>query len=132
MNCLFCEIANKKIASFKVWENEDFLAFLDIAPINPGHVLLIPKKHTKDVFSLSDDVYDKIFQIAKKIVKPLKKATLAKKIGLVVEGFGVPHAHIHLVPTYKGNELNPERAKKASSADLKKMQKILLNSFKHL
>ncbi|PIP27944.1 MAG: HIT family protein [Candidatus Moranbacteria bacterium CG23_combo_of_CG06-09_8_20_14_all_35_22] len=132
MKCLFCEIASNKITSFKVWENGEFFAFLDIAPINPGHILIIPKIHVKDVFSLSNDSYNRIFQVAKKLAKPLKKATLAKAIGLAIEGLGVSHAHIHLVPIHKGNDLNPERAKKASLAELKKMQKILLNSFKGL
>lgn len=132
MKCLFCDIVNSKIPSFKVWENEDFFAFLDIAPINLGHILLIPKAHVEDIFVLSEDIFGEIFQVVKKLAEPLKQATSAKKIGVAIEGLGVSHAHIHLVPIFKGNDLNPERAKKALLAELKKMQKILLNSFKHI
>jgi histidine triad (HIT) family protein len=132
MECLFCDIANNKTRSFKVWENEDFFAFLDIAPINPGHILLIPKIHAEDVFVLPGDLFGEIFQVVKKLAEPLRQATSAKRIGMAIEGLGVPHAHIHLVPIHKGNDLNPERAKRASEAELKEMQKILLNSFKDL
>jgi histidine triad (HIT) family protein len=132
MECLFCNIASNKIPSFKVWEDEDFFAFLDIAPINPGHILLIPKIHAEDVFVLPEDLFGEIFQIAKKLIEPLKQATSAKRIGLAIEGLGVSHAHIHIVPIHKGNDLNPERAKRASEVELKEMQGILLNSFKNL
>jgi len=86
----------------------------------------------EDVFVLPEDIFGEIFQVAKKLAEPLKQATLAKRIGVAIEGLGVPHAHIHIVPMHKGNDLNPERAKRASEAELKEMQKILLNSFKDL
>lgn len=70
-------------------------------------------------------LFSNIFQVAKKIAPMLKKSMKAKKIGIAVEGFGIPHVHIHLVPINKGNELNPERAKKASEASLKKLKKSL-------
>jgi histidine triad (HIT) family protein len=132
MECLFCDIVNNKTHSFKVWENGDFFVFLDIAPINPGHILLIPKIHVEDIFVLPDDLFGRIFKVVKKLSEPLKQVTSAKRIGVAIEGLGVSHAHIHLVPIYKGNELNPERAKRASGIELEKMQKILLNSFKDL
>ena len=132
MECLFCNIANNKIPSFKVWENEDFFAFLDIAPINPGHILLIPKIHAEDAFVLPENIFGEIFQIVKKLAEPLKQATSAKRVGVAIEGLGVSHAHIHIVPIHKGNDLNPERAKRASKIELEKMQKILSSSFKDL
>lgn len=130
MDCIFCKIINNDIDYFKVWENKKFLAFLDRMPINPGHILLIPKKHQEEIFDLEDNLYIEIFKIAKKISKPLKLVTKAKRIGIAVEGLGVPHAHIHLVPIYNGNELNPERAKKATEDELKQMQRNLSKSFK--
>lgn len=130
MDCIFCKIINNEIDYFKVWENKKFLAFLDRMPINPGHILLIPKKHQEEIFDLEDNSYIEIFKIAKKISKPLKLVTKAKRIGIAVEGLGASHAHIHLVPIYNGNELNPERAKKATEDELKQMQKNLSKSFK--
>jgi histidine triad (HIT) family protein len=129
MDCIFCKIIKNEIDYFKVWENKKFLAFLDRMPINPGHILLIPKKHQEEIFDLEDNLYIEMFKIAKKISKPLKLVTKAKRVGIAVEGLGVPHAHIHLVPIYNGNELNPERAKKATEDELKQMQKNLSKSF---
>jgi len=132
MQCLFCEIANNKIPSFKIWENEDFFVFLDIMPINPGHLLLVPKKHFEEVYDLPEELYGSLFKTIKVIAERLKKATKVKRIGIAIEGFGMPHAHVHLVPVNKGNELNPERAKKASEFELQEMQKNLLTFFESL
>ncbi len=132
MQCIFCDITDNKKSAFKVWENNDFLAFLDVKPINPGHILLIPKNHQEEIFDLEDNLYNEIFKIIKKLSKPLKKITKAKRIGIAIEGLGVPHAHIHLVPIYHGNELNPERAKRVSENELKQMQKILIEGFSNI
>lgn len=132
MECLFCNIINGKTPSFKVWENEDFLAFLDIRPINPGHILLVPKNHAKEIFGLPDNLFNEAFQIAKKLAEPLKQTTSAKRIGIAIEGLSVPHLHIHLVPIHKGNDLNPDRAKKTSEKELEEIQKNLIEAFKDL
>ncbi len=132
MDCIFCKIIKDEISTYKVWENDNFLVFLDVNPINPGHILLIPKKHFEEVFDFDNNLYNEVFQIIKKISKPLRDITNAKKIGVAIEGLGVPHAHIHIVPIYNGNELNPERAKKATEEELKEMQNKLVDSFKNL
>ena len=126
MKCLFCDIINNEVPVFNVWEDDDFLAFLDINPINSGHTLLIPKVHIEDVFNMSDNYFRKLFLTAKKIAPILQKATRAKRVGMAVEGFGVPHAHLHLVPVNNGNELNPEKAKTATEAELNNIQKLIL------
>lgn len=99
-------------------------------PINPGHLLIIPKNHMEGIFQLPDALFGEIFQVAKKLSEPLRQATSAKRIGLAIEGLGVPHAHIHLVPIHNGNELNPERAREASESELKKMQESLVEAFR--
>jgi len=132
MKCIFCDIIDNKKPAFKVWENNDFLAFLDVKPINLGHILLIPKNHQEEIFNLEDNLYNKLFETIKKLSKPLKKITKAKRIGIAIEGLGVPHAHIHLVPIYHGNELNPERAKKVSENELEQMQKIFVKDFSRI
>lgn len=120
-DCIFCKIVAGEIPSAKVWEDENFYAFLDINPINPGHTLLIPKKHEDYLFELADPHYSEIFQAAKKLAHPLKNATGATRIGLIVEGFLVPHVHLHLIPIHGGGELDPGRAKKADPEELSKM-----------
>lgn len=118
--------------AFKVWENRDFTLLLDIKPINPGHVILITKTHTDDIFFLSEPLYSRMFQTSKRIARVLRKLTSAKRIGLAVEGFGVPHVHIHLVPVNKGGELNPSQAKRASERKLRRMQNEFASRFKKL
>jgi histidine triad (HIT) family protein len=117
-DCIFCKISEGKIPSFKVYEDERFLAFLDINPVNPGHTLLIPKKHVDNLFDIEEPLYSELFKTAKKLSKPLTKAMGAKRVGVIVEGFLVHHAHIHLIPINRGNELDPGRARKAEPAEL--------------
>lgn len=128
MNCLFCDFTNNEKDILKVWEDDSFLAFLDINPINPGHTLLIPKKHYSDVFEMDEQMYKSIFEAAKFLAVKIKKAFNAPRVGLAIEGFGVDHVHLHLVPTYGGNELNPEKAKPASRDELEAIQKIIIST----
>ncbi len=119
--CIFCKIASGKMPSMKVAEGPDFLAFLDINPINPGHTLIIPKRHCGSVFGLGEGEYRSLFEAARSLEGPLLKATGARRVGMIVEGFLVPHAHLHLVPLNGGGELSFSRAKKASQAELEGM-----------
>jgi histidine triad (HIT) family protein len=120
-DCIFCKIASHEIPGYIVWENERFVAMLDIKPVNPGHLLIIPKDHVEVVFSMDDARYAEAFAIAKSLSAPLQRATDAVRIGLAVEGFGVDHAHIHLIPLHGPHELNPDRAANASPEDLAAM-----------
>ncbi len=122
MECLFCNFANKEKDCFKVWEDDLFIAFLVIHPINSGHTLIVPKKHFTDVFEMDESTYNKIFDVARFLAPKMKKAFEAPRVGLAIEGFGVEHVHIHLVPVYNGNELNPERAKESSVEELQHSQ----------
>ena len=121
MACIFCKIAKGEIPAVKIWENKDFIAFLDVNPINPGHTLLIPKKHNDYLFELSDREYVELMLHAKLIARRLKEKLNPKRIGVIVEGFAVFHAHIHLVPLNHGEELDFKRAKAASIEELKKI-----------
>jgi histidine triad (HIT) family protein len=109
-DCLFCKIVGREIPAHTIQEDENFLVFLDVNPVNPGHLLIIPKVHVESVFDLPDEQYKNIFETAKALSTPLQNAMQSRKIGIAVEGFGVPHAHVHLVPLHNPNELNPERA----------------------
>ncbi len=123
-NCLFCKIVKGEIPAIKIWEDKNHIAFLDMKPINPGHLLVIPKNHKDYVFDLSDKDYSKLMLKAKEIAKDLKSKMKSKRIGLIVEGFGVPHAHVHLIPINEMHELNPERAKISSNEELEKIAKL--------
>ncbi len=132
MKCPFCDIIKRQRAAFKVWENREFVLLLDIKPINAGHLLLIPKQHDDDIFQRSPAQVTRTFLIIRKIIPIVRRITHAKRVGIAIEGFGVPHAHIHLVPVNKGNELNPLRARRASRKSLLLLQTRLVRSFRNL
>jgi len=120
-NCIFCKIISGEIPSVKIWEDEKHIAILDRTPINPGHTLLIQKRHTDYIFDLDDKEYTELMLSVKKVAKLLKNKLNPKRVGMAIEGFGVPHIHVHLVPVNQGNELNPERAKPMSEEELNKI-----------
>lgn len=104
-NCVFCRIVSGKQSTFKVWEDRNYLAFLDHKPINTGHTLLIPKDHYEYLFDMPEKMYSRIMHNARALSAPLQAAMTAKRIGVIVEGFGVNHCHVHLVPINGGGEL---------------------------
>jgi len=98
MASLFTKIVNKEIPAWKVAEDENFLAFLDIFPVAKGHTLVIPKKEVDYLFDLDDETYLGLQLFAKKVARGIQKAIPCKRVGVMVLGLDVPHAHIHLVP----------------------------------
>lgn len=108
-SCTFCQIASGGEPAHRVWESEDFLAFLTRGPCNPGHTLLIPKTHCEYVFDLDEPLYSEIFRAARRLSGPIQRASAARRVGVAIEGFSVPHVHLHLVPLYAVSELDPHR-----------------------
>lgn len=106
MASIFSRIAAGEIPSYKVAEDENYFAFLDINPVHPGHVLVIPKKEVDYIFDLTDEEYTGLMLFAKRVAKALKKAIPCKKVGVTVIGLDVPHTHVHLVPMDKGDDMN--------------------------
>lgn len=98
MASIFSKIINGEIPAYKVAEDENYLAFLDIFPVAKGHTLVIPKKEVDYIFDLDDDLYAGLHAFAKKVAIGLKKAIPCQKVGVLVLGLEVPHAHIHLIP----------------------------------
>lgn len=98
MASLFTKIVNGEIPAWKVAEDENYLAFLDIFPVAKGHTLVIPKKEVDYIFDLDEETYTGLHQFAKKVAIGLQKAIPCKKVGEMVLGLEVSHAHIHLVP----------------------------------
>ena len=106
-DCIFCKIVKGEIPAAKIWEDESFLAFLSIQPINPGHTLVIPKKHVPYIFDLDDQTLGDLIVKCKPIARALKEIfkPASGKIGVMVMGGEVPHVHVHLVPMEEESDL---------------------------
>ena len=111
MSSIFSKIASGDIPSYKVAEDDNHLAFLDISPLAKGHVLVIPKKETDYLFALASEEYLAFWKFAQKVAKVMDKVIACKRIGVAVIGLEVPHAHIHLVPLNNVSDINFERPK---------------------
>ncbi|MCE1164817.1 MAG: HIT family protein [Bacteroidetes bacterium] len=100
-DCIFCKIANGDIASFKIWENEEFFAILDIFPNTKGMTLVIPKEHYDSyAFDMPDEVYARFLMAAREVGKLLDEKLNVNRTAMVIEGMGVNHAHIKLYPLH--------------------------------
>ncbi|MFA4941587.1 MAG: HIT domain-containing protein [Patescibacteria group bacterium] len=98
MDCVFCKIVAGEIPSYKIYEDDKVLAFLDINPVTSGHTLLIPKEHFKMMVDTPDEMISYLFIRAKELMKTIKKAMNADYVVVSVVGIDVPHFHIHLIP----------------------------------
>ncbi len=134
MPTIFTKIANGEIPSYKVAENEDFYAFLDINPLVKGHTLVIPKKVEDDyIFHLDDETYLGLCAFAKKVALALQKAVPCKRIGVCVLGMEVPHTHIHLVPLQKESDIDFGREKlKLSDSEMQQTASSILAEYEKL
>lgn len=118
MATIFTRIAEGEIPSYKVAENEDFYAFLDIAPMAKGHTLVIPKHTEEDyIFNLDDRTYAGLCAFAKKVAEAIKAAIPCKRVGVAVLGMEVPHTHIHLVPLQTEGDMDFRKKKLELSAE---------------
>ena len=133
MPSIFSKIVSEEIPCYKISENEKFLAFLDVAPLVHGHILVIPKKEIDYIFDVPDSDLAEMILFAKGVAKAQKAAVTCKRIGIAVIGLEVPHAHIHLVPMNTANDLNFTQPKLKTTADeLSKMAERIRSEFKYL
>lgn len=106
-NCIFCKIIKGEIPCTKIYEDENFLAFLNIQPISLGHSLVIPKKHIVRMQESDDQTIALIFKLSKKLMSSIKNSMACDYVQLSVVGKDVPHFHIHLMPRYNNDNLPP-------------------------
>jgi histidine triad (HIT) family protein len=111
MSSIFSRIISGEIPSYKIAENEECIAILDINPLVMGHVLVIPKKETDYIFDIEDKEFAELHLFSKKVAKAIEQAIPCKRIGVAVIGLEVPHAHIHLIPLNNVSDINFSRPK---------------------
>ena len=117
MATLFTRIILGEIPAYKIAENDQFLAFLDVFPLVEGHVLVIPKLEVDNLFDLEPLVLQQLFGFAQQVAKAIEKTVECRKVGVAVIGLEVPHAHIHLVPINEVGDINFSRPKMQVSAE---------------
>lgn len=133
MASIFSKIVAGEIPCYKVAEDEKHLAFLDIAPVARGHVLVIPKKETDYIFDMEDAELAELMVFAKKVAKALIKVCPAPKIGVSVIGLDVPHAHVHLVPIHGVTDIDFGKEKlKLPEAEMEDLAGRILSEFEKL
>ena len=124
-DCIFCKIVKGEIPSYKVYEDKNFFAFLDIAPLNPGHTLVIPKNHYRWTWDVPN--FGEYWEVANKVAKATMEALNAPMVEFLTHGTEVHHAHIWVVPVYKGEKgfINESERKQFNDQQLKEFsQKI--------
>lgn len=117
MSTLFSRIIRNEIPSYKVAENDRYLAFLDINPLAKGHVLVIPKVEVDYIFDLDDEVLAGLHVFAKKVALKIQKVIPCKRIGVAVIGLEVPHTHVHLIPINNVSDIDFSRPKLSLSKE---------------
>jgi len=130
MSTIFTKIANGEIPSYKIAGDEEYYAFLDIFPLVKGHTLVIPKKEVDYLFDLDDETYLGLQVFAKRVAAALDKAIPCKRVGVVVLGLEVPHAHIHLVPLQSEADINFKNPKLKFTPE--EFEEIRQSIIKHL
>ena len=131
MSTIFTKIADGDIPSYRVAENEDFYAFLDIAPMAKGHTLVIPKKTEEDyIFNLENETYMGLCAFARKVAEAIKAAVPCKRVGVAVLGMEVPHTHIHLVPLQSEADMDFRKKKlELSPAEFAEIADSIYNEY---
>ncbi|MCB0805183.1 MAG: HIT family protein [Bacteroidales bacterium] len=131
MASIFTKIIKGEIPSYKVAEDENYYAFLDINPLTKGHTLVIPKKEVDYLFDLDEETYEGLFRFARKVGAAIEKHIPCKRLGLVAYGLDVPHVHLHLIPLHGvGNEINFSKDKvKLSEEEFKSIAGAIHQKF---
>ena len=126
---VFTKIISGEIPSYKVAENDDFIAFLDINPNAKGHTLVVPKKEENKIFDLSKEEYSSLMDFSYRVAKALEKAVICKRIGMSVIGLEVPHIHVHLIPINAMADMQFQQKVKLSDDEFNQIASLIAENF---
>lgn len=128
MSSIFTKIINGEIPAYKITEDENYLAFLDVNPNAKGHTLCIPKQEIDKIFDMEEEHYLGLMKFSRKVSKALEKAVACKRVGMSVIGLEVPHAHVHLIPLNEMDEMRFQNKVKLTKEEFEKLaEKIKAN-----
>ena len=132
MASIFTKIINGEIPCYKVAENSDFFAFLDINPNSKGHTLCVPKKEVDKIFDLDEDTYNGLMAFSFKVAKAIEKTVPCKRVGMSVIGLEVPHVHVHLIPLNSMEDARFTTKSSLSSAEFSVLAQEIANNLEPL
>lgn len=130
MATIFTRIINGEIPCYKIAENDEFFAFLDINPVQKGHTLVVPKEEISYIFDINDDKLGRYMAFAKRVAAAIKAAVPCIKVGIAVVGLEVPHSHIHLIPLNEVNDLNFEHKMTLPKEEMEQIAQNIVKNFK--
>ncbi len=110
MSCVFCKIISGEFGAAKVYEDDEILAFLDIRPVNPGQILVIPKTHIDHFIDVPEELSQKIWQVGRRLGQKVMTELKPGRVGFVINGYGVPHAHLIVIPLVNIGDITSARA----------------------
>lgn len=125
MSSIFTKIVNGEIPSYKIAEDENYLAFLDVNPNTIGHTLCIPKQEINKIFDMEEDLYLGLMKFSRKVAKALEKTVECKRIGVAVVGLEVPHVHVHLIPLHDMDDMRFQRKVSLTNEEFEELTKAI-------
>jgi len=125
MSSIFTKIVNGEIPSYKIAEDENYLAFLDVNPNAKGHTLCIPKQEINKIFDMEEDLYLGLMKFSRKVAKAVEKTVPCKRIGLAVVGLEVPHVHVHLIPLHDMDDMRFQRKVSLTKEEFEELTKAI-------
>jgi len=128
MSSIFTKIINGEIPCYKIAEDENFLAFLDVNPNAKGHTLCVPKQEIDKIFDMENDLYLGLMQFSKKIAIALEKTVPCKRIGMAIIGLEVPHAHVHLIPLNEMDEMRFQKKVSMTKEEFETLAESITNA----
>ncbi len=125
MSSIFTKIINGEIPSYKIAEDENFIAILDVNPNAKGHTLCIPKQEINKIFDMEEGLYLGLMQFSRKVAKALEKTVECKRIGVAVVGLEVPHVHVHLIPLHDMDDMRFQRKVSLTKEEFEELTKVI-------
>jgi len=125
MASIFTKIVNGEIPCYKIAEDENYLAFLDVNPNAKGHTLCIPKQEINKIFDMEEELYLGLMKFSRKVAKAMEKTVPCKRIGVAVVGLEVPHTHVHLIPLHDMDDMRFQRKTSLTKEEFEELAKAI-------
>jgi histidine triad (HIT) family protein len=127
MSTIFSKIISGEIPAYKIYEDDVVCAFLDINPMQKGHTLVVPKIEVDDFLKLDEEMFDRVMHRVRYVAQVIKGKFDCARVCMLVEGYAIPHAHMHLIPTNHSDDFDKKHIYQATEEELKEVQALLIS-----